>query len=217
MPKKQDLKTMIDGKLIKRNYDFTQTQIENGNEVSGHAAVFEQSTDIGGWFAEIIARGAFDKTDLSDVALFLNHDTSKIPLARSRKGNSNSSMKVSVDAQGLFMQATLDAEKNSDARNLISAIERGDISGMSFMFLVDEEDWTNLDTDYPTRRILSISKVFEVSAVTWPAYDGTSISARSDSLESDRVALERAKNVLYIDDNNQIELEKQRLLLRSLI
>lgn len=69
---------------------------------------------------------------------------------------------------------------------------------MSFAFLVDKDEWTDLDTDYPKRTILHISEIFEVSAVNWPAYTQTSISSRSlesgqKSLEEARAALERAK------------------------
>jgi phage head maturation protease len=95
------------------------------------------------------------------------------------------------------MEADLDA-KNPKAVELNSAIKRGDISGMSFAFLVDGERWDRLDSDYPKRTITHISEIFEVSAVTMPAYEQTSISSRSlesgkKSLEEARAALESAK------------------------
>ena len=65
---------------------------------------------------------------------------------------------------------------------------------MSFMFSVSKDEWTNLESDHPTRNITGIERILEISAVTFPAYDGTSISARyKESLESDRQALESAR------------------------
>ena len=95
------------------------------------------------------------------------------------------------------MEADLDA-RNPKAIELDSAVKRGDIDGMSFAFLVDKDKWENLDSDYPKRTILSVSQVFEVSAVNWPAYSQTDISSRSlesgkKSLAEAREALERAK------------------------
>ncbi|WP_217437530.1 HK97 family phage prohead protease [Paenibacillus sp. JMULE4] len=191
---------------------FTMPDIraeQDGGIIQGHAAVFNQATDIGGWFQEIIERGAFDNTDFRDVVLTVNHDLSKIPLARSRNNNVNSTLQLSIDSQGLFTRAKLDIENNSDAKALYSAIGRGDISGMSFIFAVREQKWENLDTDYPTRRILDIAKVYEVSAVSFPAYSGTDISARDkQALESARAALGSERSGL---ESSKDELEVLKL------
>lgn len=196
----------LDGKYIKRCYELTEARAEaEGNVIEGHAAVYGQTTNIGNWFYEIIAPGAFDRTDLSDVALYLNHNIDALPMARSRKSIPDSTMKVSPDDRGLFMAASVDTENNMDARALKSAIVRKDVTGMSFSFLVGDEEWQGLDLDMPTRTIKTVAKVIEVSAVTYPAYTGTDIDARSDSLESDKAALERAKGVII---NNQMELLK---------
>lgn len=205
--------TLPDGKYIKRCIDFTEVRVnEEGNLVEGHAAVYGSESRIGNYFSETIERGAFDKTDLSDVALFLNHKWDEIPLARSRKSIPNSSMRVTPDDKGLFISTQLDIENNANARALISAISRKDISGMSFAFVVGEEDWTELDSDMPKRSIKSISKVLEVSAVTNPAYPTTDIDARSNSLESDRIALERAKGN---NIDNELELAKELFKLKN--
>ena len=73
-------------------------------------------------------------------------------------------MQLMVDDQGMNIRVNLDVKNNSEARNLYSAIERGDISGMSFMFQIDDEEWTELESDHPTRHIKKISNVIEVSA-----------------------------------------------------
>ena len=79
---------------------------------------------------------------------------------------------------------------------MYSAVERGDISGMSFMFTIDADEWEDLESDYPTRKIKRIGKVIEVSAVTFPAYEQTTISARSkEVLENARAALENARKI----------------------
>lgn len=178
--------------LLRRNYSFeikADKNDENGTFITGRPIVYESKTNIG-YFDEIIDRGALDKTDLRDVRFLVNHDTSKIPLARSRNNNKNSTMQMSVDDNGMAIRVNLDVENNAEARALYSAVKRGDISGMSFMFDIDGEEWEALDSDHPTRHITSISTVIEVSAVTFPAYESTEISAR------DRTALDNARSVL---------------------
>lgn len=183
---------------ITRAYDFemrTEKNEEHGDHVVGMPIVFGSRTNLG-FFDEMIDSHALDNTDLKDVRFLVNHDTSKIPLARSRNNNANSTMQMEITEAGMNIRVDLDTENNSDARNLYSAIKRGDISGMSFAFLVDGEEWTDLESDHPTRTITSISRVLEVSAVTFPAYEATSISARSEdekALESARSALESVK------------------------
>ena len=201
--------------FIRRNYDFecrAENDSEKGSILVGRPIVYDSKTDIGGWFEEVIERGALDKTDLTDVRFLVNHDTSKIPLARSRKNTENSTMKLTVDEDGMGIRVSLDTENNSEARNLFSAVERGDITGMSFMFSIKDEEWDNIDSDYPTRRIKGISSVIEVSAVTFPAYEETSISARDKgALENARKAVETAKEERKLVETNEKELELAKL------
>lgn len=183
---------------LQRLFDFevrAENNEEYGDYVTGRAIVYDSVTDIGP-FNEVIEKGALDNTDLRDVRFLVNHNTDMIPLARSRRNNVNSTMQMSVDDEGMVVRVNLDTENNSDARNLYSAIKRGDVSGMSFMFGIDAEAWDDLESEHPTRHIQSISKVFEVSAVTFPAYEDTSISARSadvEALENAKAALESVK------------------------
>jgi HK97 family phage prohead protease len=164
-------------------------------------------TDLG-WIRETIDPGALDNTDLKDVRFLVGHDTSGIPLAKSRDNNENSTMQLSVSERGMDIRVDLDIENNPRAKELYSAVKRGDISGMSFMFTVDSDIWEDLESEHPTRHIRSISKVFEVSAVTFPAYEATSITARglSDALESAKASLESAKA-----EQRAIERKKQKL------
>lgn len=180
-----------------RSFDFevrAQEDEEHGAFVEGVPIVFDRSCDIAGLYEETIARGALDKTDLKDVCFLVNHDKGMTPLARSRNNNKSSTMQMEVKEDGMHIRVNLDIENNTDARNLYSAIKRGDVSGMSFMFMVRGDEWKDLDTDYPKRTITDIEMVYEVSAVTFPAYEDTSIKARSsDTLESARKELESAR------------------------
>ena len=124
-------------------------------------------------------------------------------------------MMMSVDNQGLNLDyVSLDTENNATARSLYSAIERGDLSGMSFMFSIDGERWENLESDHPTRYIEKIGSVYEVSAVTWPAYDSTEINARSkDALDRARSAVDTARQ--QREQSMDIDLELVKRLLNS--
>lgn len=194
-----------------RSFDFeirTEVTEDRGHEIEGRAIVYGQRTNLG-WYDEIIADGALKDTDLRDVRLLVNHNTDMIPLARSRNNNANSTMQLSVvEGEGMDIRADLDYENNADAKSLYSAIERGDISGMSFMFVVDSDAWDDLESEHPTRTITGIKRVLEVSAVTFPAYSATSIQARglADALESAKASLESAKA-----EARKVEEQKQKI------
>ena len=191
--------------FYKRNYVFEirADTDDNGAYITGRPIVYESKTDLG-FCDEIIKRGALDDADLSDVRFLVNHNTDMIPLARFRDGVKNSTMQIQVDKDGLTMRVLLDIENNPEARALYSAVQRGDISGMSFMFTISADEWENLDSDHPTRNITAIGIVAEVSAVTFPAYEATEISAR------DKRAVEEARKALS-KCSEDVELEKLKL------
>lgn len=203
-----------------RSYTFEVHANENedhGQFIEGRAIVYDQPTELFdpfiGTYSEIIDNGALADTDLKDVRFLVNHNTDMIPLARSRNNNANSTMQLSViDGEGMDIRADLDTENNADAKSLYSATERGDIDGMSFMFVVDRDRWEDIDTDHPTRHIESFRKVFEVSAVTFPAYEQTSLEARglSDALEGAKASLESARA-----EARAIEARKQKIRILS--
>lgn len=196
------------------NFEVRADQNEDhGHFLTGRPIVFGQRTDIGR-YDEIIEQGALDTTDLKDVRFLVNHNIDMIPLARSRNNTENSTMQMSVDADGMAIRVDLDTENNADARSLYSAVSRGDVSGMSFMFSVDKDSWDDIDTEHPTRHVRSIKRVLEVSAVTFPAYSQTSIQTRglSDALDSALESLEseRARKA-------ELELAKEKLKLKARI
>ena len=200
--------------LERRSYSFEvrAEEDEKGKIITGRPIVYNSRTDMG-YFDEIIEGGALDNADLTDVRFLVNHDTSKIPLARSRRNNGNSTMLLSVDEFGMTIRVSLDTENNSEARSLYSAVERGDITGMSFMFGVSDEEWEDLESDHPTRRIKAISTVVEVSACTFPAYESTEINARSkEALDNARSAVDTARqqSAESLENDSELELAKAK-------
>lgn len=180
---------------------------EHGHFLAGTPIVYNEKTDLG-WYDEIIEAGALDEADLRDVRFLVNHNTDMIPLARSRNNNANSTMQLSVDENGMNIRVDLDVENNSEAKSLYSAVERGDLDGMSFMFTVDRDAWDDPESDHPTRHIVKLGRILEVSAVTFPAYEATSISARGldEALESARLSLDSVKA-----ERKAIEAHKQKI------
>lgn len=143
--------------------------------VSGYAAVFNEETDIGGMFREVILPGAF-KNALSrgdDVAFLINHDG--LPLARSP-----ATMSLREDDKGLYVQSRLDG-KDPDVQRIIPKMQRGDLSKMSFAFSMQggRQQWRKYnDEDEERREIVEVGALYDVSVVTFPAYEGTSIALR---------------------------------------
>ena len=179
--------------------------------IEGTPIVFGERTNLG-WWDEIIDAGALDNADLKDVRLLVNHDTKQLPLARSRNNNANSTMQLTVGEDGLHIRADLDVENNPRAAEVLSAVERKDVTGMSFMFTVDKDAWEDLESEHPTRHITGIGRIFETSICTFPAYEQTEVFARS--LESVRDELESAKAAL--DSAKHTEELRKALLERSM-
>lgn len=150
---------------------------EEDGRVEGIAAVFNTPTDLG-WFTEEIDRHAFDFADMSDVVLNFNHNDDYL-LAGTRNG----SLQLQVRDDGLFQTSHIvDTSQGRDVKKLI---REGLISKMSFAFVIDEdggEEWVR-NGDKEHRIIRKISKLFDVSLVTFPAYPTTSAWARSQSDE----------------------------------
>ena len=143
--------------------------------LSGRPILYDTPTlikDGSGSYTEIISRGALGGADLSDVRLLYNHDLGKVPLARTPK-----TMSLAVDERGLTFKAEL--PDTESAKEVYAAVQRGDLSGMSFAFTVPEGG-DSYDAATNTRTIRQIAKVYECSVVPYPAYPTTSIEARSE-------------------------------------
>ncbi len=146
--------------------------------IVGTPIVFDTPTTIhdpAGDYIEIIKRGALDKADLADSRLLVNHDLSRIPLARTPK-----TMQFTVTDKGLEMRAEL--PDTEEAKSAYTAVKRGDLTGMSFAFTVPDGG-DSYDPATNTRTISKIAKVYEVSLVNFPAYPEASAEARSARAE----------------------------------
>lgn len=137
----------------------------------GYAALFNSEADIGGYFREVIAPGAFtDTLKDGDIRALIDHDTGRV-IGRSTAGT----LRLKEDEKGLAVE--IDLPDTTDGRDLAVSLERGDISGMSFGFVVTHDEWDET-SDPPTRTIHQVN-LREVSAVAFPAYGDTEIALRS--------------------------------------
>ena len=168
----------------------TEDNAEEQLILVGYPIVFDQATEIktaNSSFKEIIKRGALDGVDLNDTRLLYNHDNNKIPLSRSGK-----TMTLTVDEVGLHMRAVL--PNTEEGRSVYTAVERGDLDKMSFAFTV-MEDGQDYNAETNTRVIRKINKLYEVSIVPFPAYEGTvvSVEARNQMREQQETFSKRKK------------------------
>jgi HK97 family phage prohead protease len=174
---------------------FAKIEIRSDNSkqlvLTGRPVILNQPTVIAEDYKEVIAPGALDGTDLTDVRLLYNHDLSTVPLARTPK-----TMTLTVDPAGLTFTATLpDTEYG---RTVYEAVKRGDLSGMSFSFKVPEGG-DSYDPATNTRTITKIEKIYECSIVPFPAYPQTSVEAR-DAIKAGRTrwkAKQHAKLLIH--------------------
>lgn len=142
---------------------------ENGRTIGGYAAIFNSVADIGGFFREQIAPGAFESALDGDVRALFDHDTAHV-LGRTKSGT----LRLAEDDKGLAVE--IDLPDTSIARDLAASMERGDIDGMSFGFRVTKQEWDE-SGEIPLRTIREV-ELFEVSVVTFPAYTDTEAALR---------------------------------------
>ena len=179
---------------------------DNKMEIKGYAAVYDSPETYS--YTEVIAKGAFDESDMSDVVLRYNHNDSFMVLARTR----NKSLNLSVDDKGLFMDATLQ-DDITEHKNIYNAIKSGLIDKQSFAFTVEEDDY---DYETDTRTIKKIGKVFDVSVVDQPFYNDTDVSLASKN--DDFMARREELRKQYEEEQEekarleQLEKAKQELL-----
>ena len=176
---------------------------ENKQLVEGYAAVFNQraliwESEWSGWkYMEVIDRNAFNGADMSDTVFKYNHGDVAMILARA----SNNTLTMNTDDKGLRISADIiDTNNGTDVYKLI---KRGDVNKMSFAFTVKSER-TEVDKENKiyTRTITAFDKIYDVAVVDFPAYDGTSIQARSKEyfvdLEKDLQKKQRRKRLLLM-------------------
>ena len=192
MEKNQKNNIEIEVRSIVSDLAIRQQEVGKPSRViSGYASKFDTwSEPIYGWFVEKIARGAFEKTDMSDVIMVFNHDISGV-LARTTSGT----LKLTVDDVGLRFE--FDSPETTLGNDMLELVRRGDISKCSFKFVVETDEWRYADDknklEYDERTVKSIAKLYDVSLVTYPAYKDTEASVREHLEQRTREALAPAK------------------------
>ena len=143
-------------------------------KIIGYAAVFDSfSEDFGGW-REKIEPGAFAKSiKTDDIRALIDHNSSLV-LGRNRAGT----LHLAEDKHGLLVEIT--PPETNAGRDIIVSIERGDVTGMSFRFETGEDAW-NVENGQDVRTLKRV-KLFDISAVTFPAYPETDVAVRSREL-----------------------------------
>lgn len=190
--------------IEKRTYSFNLEIREDDGEpkLIGHAAVFDE---IGGdkYFKEKINAGAFKKSiKKDDIRALFNHD-SNIVLGRNKAGT----LKLEEDDKGLAIEITPpDTQLVKDM--VLGPIKRGDISQMSFAFVTLKDTWEESEDSEPTLRIVQEVKLFDVSPVTFPFYEGTDIAMRSLEEWSEKISKPAT--------SHHVALLKKRLNLRRI-
>lgn len=166
-----------------RSYCTTNLALETrgegdkkSNTLRGYAAVFNSRSEVLGWYREILMPGAFAApiSERQDVRALLNHDPNFV-LGRTTNGT----VRLSQDGTGLLSE--IDLPDTLSARDLSTSIARGDINQMSFAFSTRDYEWDIEDGDY-VRVVRSVRNLYDVSPVTYPAYQATSIGLRAASL-----------------------------------
>lgn len=184
---KKDEKKMA-GKIERRAYDFiVETRQDEPRKLIGHAAVFDTIGD-GYFFREKISRGAFSKSiGRDDVRALFNHNPDFV-LGRNKAGT----LDLVEDDRGLLV--TIHPPDTEFVRSLLTSIERGDISQMSFGFEVIKDSWERGTEKEPDLRTLEEVKLWDVSPVTFPFYLDTDIAVRShDEWINQRIIVEPFK------------------------
>lgn len=184
--------------------DFEIRAADEGMIVEGYAATFDQPTVMweydGIEYKEVIDRNAFANSQMADVVMNYNHQGK--PVARTK----NNTLQLNIDGIGIHIRADLNGTE--EGRRLYEEIKGGYIDKMSFAFTVSEESY-NKDTR--TRRITGIKRLYDVAAVDIPAYDSTTISARSFfEAEAEK---ERAEAQKRAEAQAEMELLKAKILI----
>lgn len=186
--------------------DVKFEESEGKMTLEGYAIVFNQETLIGDeayGFVEEIDRRALENTLMKDVPMKYNHMDSFLIIARTK----NKSLTLSVDNNGLKVHAELlDTQSNQDIYKMVRS---GLLDKMSFAFTVEEQSW-NKEGKIPKRTITKIGRLYDVSVVDTPAYDSTSIYARSlESMDVELKAMELA------EQKKQVEVMKKKIRIKT--
>ncbi len=215
-----------------RHYRHFQFELRNADDtndmvVKGRPAVFNTETVMyefdGVQYKEIIDAEAFSEARMDDVVFNIDHQGK--PAAKTKNGT----LQLHVRADGLYMEA--DLSQNATGRELYEDIRNGFYDKMSFAFSVEDEDYNK---DIRTRTVKKVKRLFDVSAVSRPAYEATSIQSRSwaeaqseiDTAEAENIVpegigeAEATRQETEVDcneaqDRSELMLQKERLRLEK--
>ncbi|MEF2781949.1 MAG: HK97 family phage prohead protease [Clostridium sp.] len=160
-------------------HDFNVRSDENGDKfISGYFAVFNSNYEIFDGMTESIDPSAFDSTLNDDIRCLIDHDT-RLVLGR----NKANTLTLRVDAKGLWGEVKIN-QNDQDAMNLYERVKRKDVDQCSFGFdILDEERSVN-ETTGDVHWLIKSVKLYEVSIVTFPAYEETGVSARKKEVDT---------------------------------
>ncbi len=203
-----------DMNIERRNFvleDLEIRELENNEKkIIGYAAVFGSLSNDLGNFRELIDPKAFDGRTDDDVRFLINHDANLI-LGRTISGT----LSLSIDEKGLRYEATI--PDTQAGRDLIVSMNRGDITQSSFAFTVEEDDWSS-DNETMIRTIKKVNRLYDVSAVTYPAYEEANVALRSlekwklnESFEQEKIENQKEEKDLI-----QRNLAEMRLKINKL-
>lgn len=194
--------------------DDTKDKVDNkdGKKISGYAIVFNKPSkpipDGDSSFTEIIDPKALENTDLSDVVMLSNHDYSK-PLATVKAGT----LKLDVDEKGLHFEATL--PNTTDGSDTFENVKAGNIDSASFRFANASDQWSKDDDGNVTRTITNIGDIFEISSVTVPAYDDSSVEVAKRSFDQFFNSNKEKKDTKNMTEKILIDNDSKTAELRS--
>ena len=157
-------------------------QLDNNQEatdnllISGYFIVFDTETELYPGVLEEVSPDALVGVDLSDVKALIDHDTAKV-LGRTKANT----LSLSVDSKGLYGEIIVN-ESDQEAMNLYSRVQRGDVDQCSFGFEILNEEMIQ-NSDGTVKFIIKSINLYEVSVVTFPAYQETAVEARSKQIE----------------------------------
>ena len=186
--------------------DLELRQEGDDNVVVGYGSVFNTLSNELGGFREIIAEGAFDGRLEDDVRFLINHEG--LPLARTTNGT----LKLTTDERGLKYEARV--ANTSLGRDLIELMRNGTINQSSFAFVVEDDSWEVRD-GVNVRTINKVSRLYDVSAVTYPAYEEASVALRSmeewKKTEDEKVFKENLEKEKEEREKEEMDLTKRSL------
>jgi HK97 family phage prohead protease len=206
--KKEDIEKVhpnAEARMFKPNFKVkVEKRMEDDKEmeytmIEGVGVVLDEFTDMG-WYREKINSRAFDNCDMTDVVSCFNHDPNKVC---SRTTGKADDLTISIEDKKVMYRYAI---KNECAEYVAKDIALGFVTGSSFMFMVRKDSWGEAEDGTEEREILEVEKVYELGAVTFPAYPTTTVAARSRDLSKPK-----SKTGLEIRNELKLELAKNKL------